>query len=131
MESTICLKKMVKSGAQHCNYGILFNHSHSLTIPQLFNLQSLLADLTKSTPHATLASHYFTVRINHTFTLLILFALYCMCTSDASRKDTIHRKCVMIPDAIINVISLLIQHITDQRKVPSKTLISFPVQEVF
>jgi hypothetical protein len=56
-ESTICLKKMVTSGAQHCNYGILFNHSCSFTIPQSFNLQPLLVDLTKSTPHATLASH--------------------------------------------------------------------------
>jgi hypothetical protein len=54
-----------------------------------------------------------------------------MYTSDASRKDTLHRISVMTPEAVINVISLLIQYVTDQRKVPSKTLISFPVQEVF
>jgi len=63
--------------------------------------------------------------------LFILFELYYMYTSEASRKDTLHRISVMIPDAIINVISLLIQYITDHRKVPSKILISFPVQKVF
>jgi len=125
VESTISLKKMVTSGAQHCNYGIEFNHSCSLTIPQPFNLQSLLVDMTKSTQHATLASHSCitkTVCINHTSMLLILFELYCMYTSDASRKVILHRISVMIPDSIINVISLLIQYITDQRNILSNTL---------